>query len=93
MSLKKFSWRSMWRRPGRTILTVLSIVIGVAAVVSVTITTATTRNAYKQMFAAVFGQGRSGGRGRGRSAVSPRTCWPRSQAVPGVQAAVPVFAS
>jgi putative ABC transport system permease protein len=46
----------MQQRPGRTILTMLSIVIGVAAAVAVGLGTATTRNAYKQMFAMVTGR-------------------------------------
>jgi putative ABC transport system permease protein len=46
----------MQQRPGRTILTMLSIVIGVTAAVAVGLGTATTRNAYKQMFALVTGR-------------------------------------
>jgi putative ABC transport system permease protein len=56
MSLRRFSQRAMLSRPGRTILTIASIVIGVAAVVSVTIVTATTRESYQVMFAAVRGK-------------------------------------
>lgn len=46
----------MQQRPGRTILTMLSIVIGVTATVGVGLGTATTRSAYKQMFALVTGR-------------------------------------
>src|SRR5437667_2643670 len=46
----------MQQRPGRLILTMLSIVIGVTAAVAVGLGTATTRNAYKQMFAMVTGR-------------------------------------
>jgi putative ABC transport system permease protein len=46
----------MQQRPGRSILTMLSIVIGVTAAVAVGLGTATTRNAYKQMFAMVTGR-------------------------------------
>jgi len=46
----------MQQRPGRTILTMLSIVIGVTSAVAVGLGTATTRNAYKQMFALVTGR-------------------------------------
>lgn len=56
MSLRRYSWRAMQQRPGRTILTVLSIVIGVTAVVGINLGTAATRNAYKQMFAVVTGR-------------------------------------
>jgi putative ABC transport system permease protein len=56
MSLRHYTWRAMQQRPGRTILTMLSIVIGVTAAVAVGLGTATTRNAYKQMFAIVTGR-------------------------------------
>ena len=90
MSLKKFSWRSMWRRPGRTILTVASIVIGVAAVVSVTITTTTTRNAYKLMASLVSGKADLVVEGEAETPFSSALL-EQVAAVPGVQAAVPVF--
>ena len=35
MSLRRYTWRAMQQRPGRTILTMLSIVIGVTAAVAV----------------------------------------------------------
>ncbi|MCY2991092.1 MAG: ABC transporter permease [Planctomycetota bacterium] len=90
MSLKKFSWRSMWRRPGRTILTVASIVIGVAAVVSVTITTTTTRNAYKLMASLVSGKADLVVEGEAETPFAS-SLLEQVTAVPGVKAAVPVF--
>lgn len=89
MSLRKFSWRAMWRRPGRTVLTVLSIVIGVAAVVSVTITTTTTRSAYKEMFALVLGKASLVVDGEGGISFDAELR-DKVAAVPGVKAAVPV---
>ena len=56
MVLWKFASREIRNRPGRAILTLLSIVIGVAAVVAVTISTATTNQAYKEMFESVTGK-------------------------------------
>lgn len=56
MSLRRYSRRALLSRPGRTILTLLSIVIGVTSVVSVTIVADTTREAYKTMFATVKGR-------------------------------------
>lgn len=56
MSLARYSRRALLARPGRTILTLLSIVIGVTAVVSVTVVADTTREAYKTMFATVRGK-------------------------------------
>jgi len=56
MVLWRFAFREVMTRPGRASLTLLSIVIGVAAVVSVTISMSTTRCAYREMFAAVMGR-------------------------------------
>jgi hypothetical protein len=56
MALLKFSLRELTSRPVRVTLTVLSIVIGVAAVVSVSIATKTTRAAHERMFSAVSGR-------------------------------------
>ena len=80
----------MWKRPGRTILTVLSIVIGVAAMVSVSVSTATTRNAYKEMFAAVTGRTGLAVEGEGQSSFSEELV-SQIEPVPGVQAAIPVI--
>lgn len=55
-TLVRFGLRSAVGRPGRTLLTILSVVIGVAAFVAVTISTRTTREAYKTMFSAVTGK-------------------------------------
>src|SRR6266566_5084172 len=80
----------MQQRPGRTILTMLSIVIGVAAAVAVGLGTATTRNAYKQMFAMVTGRttleiDASGGGG------FDADLFEKVVAVPGVVAAAPLL--
>jgi putative ABC transport system permease protein len=56
MVLWKFSLRALVYRPGRAILTLASIVIGVAAVVSVNVATSTTRRAYQEMFSTVTGR-------------------------------------
>jgi putative ABC transport system permease protein len=52
----KFAWREARQRPSRSILTLLSIVIGVAAVVSVTIASGTTRQAFNQIYETVAGK-------------------------------------
>ena len=52
----KFAWRAIRQRPGRSILTLLSIVIGVAAVVAVTIASSTTGHAFDQIFKTVAGK-------------------------------------
>jgi putative ABC transport system permease protein len=79
----------MRERPGRTILTLLSIVIGVAAVVSISIGTATTRASYRQMFATVTGKATlevtaAGGVGFDKSLLD------KVAAVEGVQVAAPI---
>jgi putative ABC transport system permease protein len=56
MVLWKFIVRHVLSRRVRTLLTLLSIVIGVAAIVSVNIATQTTDRAYREMFAAVTGR-------------------------------------
>lgn len=56
MILWKFTYREIKNRPGRAMLTLLSIIIGVAAVVAVTVGTATTNQAFQEMFANVAGR-------------------------------------
>ena len=56
MILWKFTLREIKSRPGRATLTLLSIVIGVAAVVAVTVGTATTHKAYQEMYERVAGR-------------------------------------
>ena len=56
MSLRKYIGRSMWARPGRTLLTMGSIVIGVAATVAFVMTASTTRGAYRKMFSTITGR-------------------------------------
>ena len=54
--LWRFAIRGLKSRPGRALLTLLSIVIGVAAVVSVNVAVSTTRESYKEMFACLTGR-------------------------------------
>ena len=56
MILWKFTAREMGHRPGRATLTLLSIVIGVAAVVAVTLCGKTTRRAYREMYESLAGR-------------------------------------
>lgn len=56
MILWKFTLREVKNRPGRATLTLLSIVIGVAAVIAVTVGTATTYQASQDMYVAVSGR-------------------------------------
>lgn len=52
----KFAWREIRQRPSRAVLTLLSIVIGVAAVVAVSIASGTTRRAFDQIYQTVAGR-------------------------------------
>ncbi len=52
----RLSWREFRRRPARTLLTLLSIVIGVAAVLAVSLAISNTRVAQKSMLQSVVGQ-------------------------------------
>ena len=56
MALGKFTIREIGSRPGRAILTLLSVVIGVAMVVSVNIAAQTTRLANKDMYETLAGK-------------------------------------
>lgn len=56
MPLKRISLREIRKHPSRALLTLASIVIGVAAVVAVTMATATTRRAYQMMYQSTTGR-------------------------------------
>src|SRR5438105_3177863 len=55
-TLWKYTLSEIRRRPGRTVLTLLGIVLGVTAVVSISLTTAATRHAYSRMFESLAGR-------------------------------------
>jgi putative ABC transport system permease protein len=56
MVLWKFTLREIKSRPGRAMLTLMSIIISVAAVVAVTVSKNTTHQAYKDMYESVAGR-------------------------------------
>jgi len=84
----KLTARELRRRPGRALLTLLSIAIGMAAVVSVSLGTATTRQASKQMFEMIAGRAALQITAEGNGAF-PKTVVSTVERVPGVKAAVP----
>src|SRR5690349_2454252 len=90
MSLRRYTWRAMQQRPGRAVLTMLSIVIGVTAAVAVGLGTATTRNAYKQMFAMVTGRATLEIDGKGGAAFQD-SILEAVEKTPGVEAATPLL--
>ena len=88
MKLWRYTFRELWRRPGRTVLTLLGIIIGVAAVVSVSVASSTAGTAFQDMFAAVGGRASlevvAQGQGGFDASVASSL-----EDVPGVKAAVP----
>jgi len=88
MVLWKFAFREMKSRPGRATLTLLSIVIGVAAVVAVTVSTATTDRACQDMYQSVAGKAHFEIASEGDGFFEEKLAGAIEQA-PGVKAAVP----
>ena len=80
--------REVRSRPGRAILTLLSIVISVAAVVSVLVATTTTHQATQEMYEAVAGRAALEVVAEG-GGIFDDSVVPLLEAVPGVKAAVP----
>ncbi len=90
MVLWKFTLRELKSRPGRAMLTLLSIVIAVSAVVAVNVSSSTTRHAYEEMYAKLAGRAAleviaEGGAPYSESVVA------KLEKVPGVKTAVPVL--
>ena len=78
------------QRPSRPILTLLSIVIGVAAVVAVTITSGTTRRAFDQIYKTVAGRA-SLELSASVGTLSIRRLATEIRSVPGVKAVAPLM--
>ncbi len=88
MTLWMLTAREIWRRPGRVTLTLLSIVIGVAAVVAVSVAASTTRQVYARMYEALTG--RAGLEVTSEDGESfDESLVPVLEKVPGVREAVP----
>ncbi len=86
----KLGWREITKHPGRSFLTLMSIVIGVAAVMAVTLTTQTTRRAFDDIFQSIAGRASleiAGPLGTTFDAALLKEV----SAVPGVEAAAPLM--
>lgn len=83
-----YAFRELRRRPGRTGLTLLGIVIGVAAVVSVSVAASTAGTAFQDMFAAVGGRASLEVVAQGQGAFDGSVA-STLETVAGVKAAVP----
>ncbi|MGE0609140.1 MAG: FtsX-like permease family protein [Pirellulales bacterium] len=90
MKLWRFTLRQIKSRPGRATLTLLSIVLGVAAVVAVSIATAATRQAYNGMFMALAGRADLEVVGLAGESFPEGEVLSWLSQVPGVQAVTPV---
>ena len=88
MTLWRLTAREMRRRPGRALLTLLSIAIGMAAIVAVSLGTATTRQAYQRMYEKMAGRAALQVTAEG-SGTFPETLAAGIGQVAGVKAAVP----
>jgi putative ABC transport system permease protein len=89
MTLWKLVAREIQRHPGRASLTVLSIVVGVAAVASVLLATGTARQAYREMYEALTGRASLEVVGAGGAGFDERVQLDVAR-VPEVQAAIPL---
>lgn len=86
----KLGWREINKHPGRSILTLMSIVIGVAAVMAVTLTAQTTRRAFDDIYQSIAGRASlevAGPLGTTFDAAILKEV----RAVPGVEAAAPLM--
>jgi putative ABC transport system permease protein len=87
--LWKYTLREGQRRPGRTLLTLGGIVIGVATVVAIALTTQTTRHAYRDMFDALGGRASLEVVSETHGEFDPEVA-ERVRQAPGVREALPV---
>lgn len=92
MALWKYTSREITRRPGRTVLTLMGIALGVAAIVAVSITARTSRRAYREMFESVTGKASLEIVAEGLAGFDPRSLEPLS-GLDEVQTVVPVVQS
>ncbi len=86
----RFVARYLRRNPGRSLLTLLSIAIGIASVVAVSLATATTRQAYQRMYEEIAGRAALEITGPANVGF-PEEVAETVALVPGVQAAVPSY--
>ncbi len=92
MILTSYTIREICRRPGRTILTLLGIVIGVQALVAIPLTIQTTRHTHRALFEGMTGRAALEVVPFGQSGFAPGLS-ERVEEVEGVAAAVPVVQS
>lgn len=89
MTLDHLIVRQVRRRPGRALLTLLGIVLGVGSMVAISLTSDTTRQAYKDMFDALTGRASLEIVADGLGGFSPEIL-DSVRGCPGIAAAVPL---
>ncbi len=92
MMLTRYMFREVRRRPGRTVLTLAGIVIGVQALVAIPLTIQTTRRAHRELFEGLTGKACLEVVPFGEGGFSPDLAI-RLEAVKDVRAVVPVIQS
>lgn len=90
MIVWSFALRELLRRPGRSLLTLLSVMIAVAAIVAVTSATISSRKSYQQVFDALAGRADLEVVSKGGSHF-PESVIDDLRTVPGIKAIVPTF--
>src|SRR5947207_2050110 len=88
--LWNYTAREIKRRPGRTLLTLAGIIIGVAAGVSISLTVQATRRAHRDMFEAVAGRAALEVVSPGLGGFEPQLA-DQLASMPGVLTAVPAI--
>ncbi|MBN2561800.1 MAG: ABC transporter permease [Phycisphaerae bacterium] len=92
MMLTRYMFREVRRRPGRTVLTLLGIVIGVQSLVAIPLTIQTTRRAHHELFEGLTGKAALEVVPCGQGGFSADLAT-QLEALPDVRAAVPVIQS
>lgn len=86
----RIAWREMRRHPGRALMALLSVVIGVATVMAVGVSTGSARRAYQEMYQSVVGRAALEVTGAGGSTIDV-SMFKAVEETPGVEAAVPLI--
>jgi len=90
MTLIRYSLGEAMRRPGRTLLTLAGVVIGVAAMLSISMTVDSTRRVYGELFSTLAGRADLEITPDGMGGIDVDVI-DRIRAIPGITAAVPVI--
>jgi len=87
----QFSRNEFRRRPGRNLLTLGSVAIGVATLLAVSVSSVTTHNAFREMYQTLAGRAALEVRAEGGDSFEAAEVLKTLDAMPEIKAAVPVF--